>query len=45
MKERNQYMVDNSAYCICALTRPVSGTAQTVRYAKQQGLEISNVAK
>jgi len=45
MKERNQYMVDNSAYCICELTRPVSGTAQPVRYAKLQGLEINNVAK
>jgi len=45
MKERNHYMVDNSAYCICALSRSFSGTAQTVRYAKQQGLQVINVAK
>ena len=45
MKERNYYMVDNSAYCICALLDDVSGTGQTVRYAEQQGLEVINVAK
>ena len=45
MKKHNQYMVDNSAYCICALTKDISGTGQTVRYARQQGLEIINVAK
>ena len=26
MKERNYYMVDNSAYCICALVKDNSGT-------------------
>ena len=45
MKKRNHYMVDNSAYCICAFIRNVSGTAQTVRYAEQKGLYIINVAK
>ena len=45
MKKRNYYMVDNSAYCICALSRAKSGTGQTVRYAEQQGLQIINVAK
>ena len=45
MKTRNHYMVDNSDYCICALISRVSGTAQTVRYAKQKGLQIINIGK
>ncbi|MCL1882927.1 MAG: DUF1273 domain-containing protein [Defluviitaleaceae bacterium] len=45
MKERNYFMVDNSAYCICALTNPISGTGQTTRYAQQQDLQVINVAK
>ena len=45
MKKRNYYMVDNSSYCICALVRDISGTGQAVRYAKEQGLEVVNVAK
>ena len=40
---RNRYMVDNSSYCICYLTENKGGTAYTVNYAKQQGLEIINV--
>ena len=45
MRERNFYMVENSAYCICALISKVTGTAQTVTYAQQKGLHIINVAK
>ena len=45
MKKRNFFMVENSAYCICALTKEISGTGQTVRYAQQQGLKVVNVAK
>ena len=45
MKERNMFMVDNSIYCICALTKNISGTGQAVRYAQQQGLQVINVAK
>ena len=45
MKKRNRYMVDNSAYCICARLYPISGTDQTVKYARQQGLKVINVAK
>lgn len=44
MKKRNRYMVDHSAYCVCALLHPMSGTDQTVRYARQKGLRIVNVA-
>lgn len=45
MKKRNFYMVDHSAYCICALLNDISGTGQTVRYAQRKKLRIINVAK
>ena len=45
IKKRNRYLVENSAYCICALTKKLSETALTVEYAKKQGLQIINVAK
>jgi len=45
MKKRNHYMVDHSAYCICALLRPMSGTDQTVRDAMKKELMVINVAK
>jgi len=44
MKKRNRYMVDQSGYCICARLHPMSGTDQTVRYARQKGAQIINVA-
>ena len=44
MKRRNKYMIDHSAYCICALLRPFNGTDQTVKYARQKGLKVINVA-
>lgn len=45
MKRRNHYMVEHSAYCICALLDAKSETAQTVRYACEKGLEIINVGR
>lgn len=45
MRERNHYMVEHSAYCICALLPGKNGAEQTVRYAKQKNLHIVNVAK
>ena len=45
MKKRNNYMVERSAYCICALLHEKSGTAQAVRYARKKELQIINVAK
>jgi len=41
----NRYMVDNSAYCICAFKDKADGTGQTLRYAQEQGLQVINVAK
>ncbi len=45
MKRRNEYMVKQSSYCICALSNKLSGTGQTVRLASKKGLEIINVVK
>ena len=44
MKERNQYMVEHSSHCICALLRNKSGTGQTVRLAREKGLKVKNIA-
>lgn len=43
MRKRNNYMVEHSAYCICALLHEKSGTGQTVRFARKKGLKIINV--
>lgn len=45
MKKRNEFMVNRSAYCICALLNERSGTGQTVRYARQKGLRVLNAIK
>jgi len=44
MKNRNYYMVEHSAYCVCAMLHNRSGTSQTVSYARKKGLQIINVA-
>lgn len=43
MKRRNYYMVEHSKFCICALLYNRSGTAQTVRYAKERNVVIINL--
>lgn len=40
MLERNRHMVNNSAYLICYLREQHGGTAYTVNYAEQQGIQI-----
>ena len=40
MKKRNRYMVEQSGYCICALLHGKSGTEQTVKYARINGLSV-----
>ena len=45
MHKRNRHLVDNSSVCVCYLNRESGGTAYTVDYAKQQGLEIINLAR
>ena len=44
MQKRNQYMVDNSTYCICYLVSQTGGTAHTVDYARKHNLNIINIA-
>lgn len=44
MHERNRYLVDNSSVCICYLIQATGGTAYTVRYARNKGLSIFNLA-
>ena len=43
MHRRNRHLVDHSGVCVCYLNRESGGTAYTVRYAKEKGLEIENV--
>ena len=44
MFKRNRHLVDNSSVCICYLAKEDGGTAYTVNYAWQKGLEVVNVA-
>lgn len=44
MLKRNRHLVNNSSVCVCYLTEDIGGTACTVRYAKQKGLEVINLA-
>ena len=41
--KRDRYLVDGSAYCIAYCTRDYGGTAYTLRYARQQGVEVRNI--
>lgn len=41
---RNRKLVDNANVCIAYHMKQTGGTAYTVRYAKQKGLEIINLA-
>ncbi len=43
MQLRNRQLVDSASVCVCHLKRESGGTAYTVRYAKQSGLEIINL--
>ncbi|RJE48818.1 hypothetical protein A7K50_08695 [Dehalobacter sp. MCB1] len=45
IKKCNRYIVDRSLFCICAQLNTFSGTNQTVRYARQKGLRVINVAE
>lgn len=45
MHRRNRHLVDYSGYCISYLSTNSGGTAYTVNYAWQNGLEIFNLGK
>ena len=40
MKERNQYMINNSSLVIALFNGQWGGTKQTIEYAKSQGVEV-----
>lgn len=42
--KKNRHMVDCSSICVCFLTDFESGTAVTVDYAIEKGLDVINVA-
>ena len=42
--KRNKHLVNGSAYCVAYCVRSCGGTAYTLRYAKQRGLVIYNMA-
>lgn len=43
--QRNRYLVDHSAYCICYQVSERGGTAYTVGYARKRGLSVRNLAQ
>lgn len=43
MHKRNRHLVDFSGYCIAYLNTDSGGTAYTVDYARQNGLDIINI--
>jgi len=43
MFKRNRHLVDNSSLCISYLTKNTGGTAYTVKYAKENGVEVINL--
>ncbi len=45
MHQRDRYLVDHSAYCICYLVQEKGGTAYTAQYAKEQGVLVRNLAE
>lgn len=45
MHIRNRYMVDSSDFCVAYMTKASGGTAYTVGYAKEKGVEVINIAQ
>lgn len=45
MHRQSVFMVENAAFCICALLKNPSGTAETVKLAEERGLTVINIAK
>lgn len=43
--KRNRYMVDHSAYCVCAILHSKYDTDRTVRYANKRGIKVISVVR
>lgn len=44
MYRRNRHLINCSSVCVCYKTKETGGTAFTVNYAKEKGLQIINIA-
>lgn len=44
MEARNKHLVEHSGFCVAYMTRGQSGTAQTVRFARERGLTVINLS-
>lgn len=44
IQKRNRYVADGSGYCICAPIYEAGETEQMVKYAREMGVEIINIA-
>lgn len=44
MFKRKRHLIDCSSLCICYLTKPIGGTAYTVKYAKVKSIPTVNLA-
>ena len=44
MKQRNERLVELADCCICYCTNPRSGTGQTVRMARDKGIDVINLS-
>lgn len=40
MQKRNEFMVDNSAYCVAYFRNYVGGTLRTIKYAKENAVTL-----
>ena len=45
MQKRNRHLVDGSSLCVCYLAKQEGGTAYTVQYAREKGLQVVNIAE
>ena len=45
MQKRNRLLVEGSSVCVCYCTKKQGGTLYTVRYARQKGLNLINLAE
>jgi uncharacterized phage-like protein YoqJ len=45
MKARNNYLIEHSDICVAYMTYGRSGSSQTVRLAREKGLEVINLAE
>ena len=45
MEQRNRYLIQNSSVCVAYMRRGRSGTSQTVRFAREHGLTVINLAE